>query len=291
MKLNINKKSAIIFSLIIGMSVFCFAKPGPGEDDIFSHQKVEKDDFLEIKAEPKKADLKKGVNKNLEEVKGRKKEALEKKDALQKKAVNDKKKALEELEARKKDIKKPAAKKETQKKSEKKTGKKAEKTTEKITETETVDVQTEEAELEKKISIREKFLNFCMSLKGTKYVWGGKTPSPGLDCSGLITYGAKKSTGINLSGNAQNIYDQTEHISLSEAVPGDLVFFKAAGDSRISHVGIYLGKNQGTNDFGNQDLFLNSASAGPRTGVIVSGLDENYWKKTFYGCGRFLDKI
>lgn len=262
---NSRKKAAIIFSILVGITVFGYAKTEPAGDDIFEKQKIEKDDFLEIRKEPKKADLKKGVGRNLEEVKAKKKEALEKKDALQKKALDDKKKALEELEAKKK----PAAKTPA-----KKTPAKEEKTA------------AEEENLDKKVSLREKFVNFCMGLKGTKYVWGGKTPSSGLDCSGLITYGAKKSLGINLTGNAQNIYDETEHISLSEAVPGDLVFFKAAGDSRISHVGIYLGKNQGTNDFGDQNLFLNSASSGPRTGVIVSGMDENYWKKTYYGCGR-----
>lgn len=301
MKTSMKRKLLILF--LMSVTVLSFAKPGPGEDDIFKHQKVEKDDFLEIKVEPKKTDLKKGVNKNLEDVKGRKKEALEKKDALQKKVLDERKKALEELENKKKGPKKPEKKPEVKplpkakpsvkdkpELKKKPAKEKLEEKKEPVQE-EIIDIKTEEATLEKNISIREKFLNFCMGLKGIKYVWGGKTPSPGFDCSGLVSYGAKKSIGVNLTGNAQDIYNQTEHISLSEAVPGDLVFFKAAGDSRISHVGIYLGQNQGSNDFGNQNLFLNSASAGPRTGVIVSGMDENYWKKTYYGCGRFLDKI
>lgn len=277
MKIFRNKKTAVIFSILMGMSVFCFAKPGTAEDDIFKHEKIEKDDFLEIKKEPKKADLKKGVNKNLDDVKAKKKETLDQKNALQKKALDDKKKALEKLEEKKKGKKETPPKKVPALREDSKD--------------QVVALEKEEAALDKNISLREKFLDFCMGLKGTKYTWGGKTPSTGLDCSGLITYGAKKSIGINLTGSAQNIYDETEHIPLSEAVPGDLVFFKAAGDSRITHVGIYLGQNQSSNDFGNQNLFLNSASAGPRTGVIVSGMDENYWKKTYYGCGRFLEKI
>ena len=100
-----------------------------------------------------------------------------------------------------------------------------------------------------------------------------------------------RSLNLDLKGNAQDIYNQTKPVSLSDALPGDLIFFKGDSDTRITHVGIYLGKNPGKNDFGNQNLFLNAASGGPRTGVIVSGLNENYWKKTFYGCTRILDSI
>lgn len=156
---------------------------------------------------------------------------------------------------------------------------------------ENVSVFEAEKNMDIAISQRKKFIDFGMEYKGTSYVWGGKTPVPGFDCSGFVSYAAKKSLGLNLSGNAQNIYDKTVPVSLSEALPGDLIFFKGQSDSRITHVGIYLGKNPGQNDFGKQNLFLNAASGGPRTGVIISGLNENYWKKTFYGCGRILPEV
>ena len=148
-----------------------------------------------------------------------------------------------------------------------------------------------EKRIDSAIAQRQKFIDYSMGLQGTKYVYGGKTPNPGIDCSGLITYSAKQSLDIDLTGNAQMIYDKTTPIPIEEAAPGDLVFFKSSPFSRVSHVGIFLGKNEGKNDFGNQNLFLNAASSGSRTGVIVSGLDENYWKRTYYGCGRFLKSI
>lgn len=151
------------------------------------------------------------------------------------------------------------------------------------------------AEAEQKMSaainLRKKFIDLGMGYKGIEYVWGGKNPRPGFDCSGLVSYTAKQSLGIDIKGNAQDIYNQTSPVSLSDALPGDLIFFKGSADTRITHVGIYLGKNPGENDFGKQNLFLNAASAGPRTGVIISGLNENYWKKTFYGCGRIIPEI
>ena len=138
------------------------------------------------------------------------------------------------------------------------------------------------------IQLRKKFIDCGMEFKGIKYVWGGKTPSPGFDCSGFVTYTAKKSLDLDIKGNAQDIYNQTTPVALEEAQPGDLLFFKGDTDTRVTHVGIYLGKNPEGNDFGKQNLFLNAASAGPRTGIVISGLNENYWKKTYYGCGRLL---
>lgn len=148
-----------------------------------------------------------------------------------------------------------------------------------------------EQKMDAAINLRKKFIDLGMGYKGIEYVWGGKTPRPGFDCSGLVSYTAKQSLGIDIKGNAQDIYNHTSPVSLGDALPGDLIFFKGPADTRITHVGIYLGKNPGENDFGKQNLFLNAASAGPRTGVIISGLNENYWKKTFYGCGRIIPEI
>lgn len=149
----------------------------------------------------------------------------------------------------------------------------------------------EEQKMDFSIQLRKKFIDCGMEFKGIKYVWGGKTPSPGFDCSGFVTYTAKKSLDLDIKGNAQDIYNQTTPVALEEAQPGDLIFFKGDTDTRVTHVGIYLGKNPEGNDFGKQNLFLNAASAGPRTGIVISGLNENYWKKTYYSCGRLLPSI
>lgn len=156
---------------------------------------------------------------------------------------------------------------------------------------ENLTIEEAEQKMSAAINLRKKFIDLGMGYKGIEYVWGGKNPRPGFDCSGLVSYTAKQSLGIDIKGNAQDIYNQTSPVSLGDALPGDLIFFKGSADTRITHVGIYLGKNPGENDFGKQNLFLNAASAGPRTGVIISGLNENYWKKTFYGCGRIIPEI
>lgn len=136
---------------------------------------------------------------------------------------------------------------------------------------------------------RKEFIEYALSLKGTPYVYGGKTPRPGIDCSGFVAFAARKAITVNFTGSAANMFRASKKIDSSEAEPGDLVFFSDDG-SRISHVGIYLGRNGLRSVMHEGDrLFVHSASDGPETGVIVSSLDTtNYWSKHYVGIHSFL---
>ncbi|WP_366920439.1 NlpC/P60 family protein, partial [Streptococcus pneumoniae] len=61
----------------------------------------------------------------------------------------------------------------------------------------------------------------ALKYEGWRYVYGGASPTTSFDCSGLTqwTYGK---AGINLPRTAQQQYDVTQHIPLSEAQAGDL---------------------------------------------------------------------
>ena len=112
----------------------------------------------------------------------------------------------------------------------------------------------------------------ALKYEGWRYVYGGASPTTSFDCSGLTqwTYGK---AGINLPRTAQQQYDVTQHIPLSEAQAGDLVFFHSTynAGSYITHVGIYLGNNR---------MF----HAGDPIGY--ADLTSSYWQQHLASAGR-----
>ena len=93
----------------------------------------------------------------------------------------------------------------------------------------------------------QKFAN--MMAEATKYlrypyVWGGSSPETSFDCSGFVCW------VINHSGNGWNVGRTTADglcsmlpkVPLSEAKPGDIIFFQGTYDTAgASHVGIIVG--------------------------------------------------
>lgn len=122
---------------------------------------------------------------------------------------------------------------------------------------------------------REELILAAKNYLGTPYRYGGASKA-GIDCSGLVYMAALDSGLAALPRTARGMYNKVKRISDSERQAGDLVFFSAYG--LISHVGIYLGDGK----------FIHSASDGPSTGVIISNLSENYWKRHYFSSGRFI---
>lgn len=74
-------------------------------------------------------------------------------------------------------------------------------------------------------------IDLARSFVGTKYTWGGSTPSTGFDCSGLLHY-AFKQNGIDLPRSTVDIFKfGTEVPSLSEAQVGDIICTPGQGSS------------------------------------------------------------
>lgn len=93
---------------------------------------------------------------------------------------------------------------------------------------------------------------------GKIYQWGATGPNE-FDCSGLVMYTLKKDYGIDYPHFSGAQYSVSEHISRSEAKPGDLVFWGVGGGE---HVGVYAGGDKyysaygpnGTHGIGMQPL-------------------------------------
>ena len=107
---------------------------------------------------------------------------------------------------------------------------------------------------------------------GTPYVWGGSTPETGFDCSGYVCW-VYNQNGYNVGRTTANgLWNKSQHISETEAKPGDLVFFEGTYDTPgKSHVGIYLGNGK-------------MVSAGDP--IKYADIHSSYWQKYLSGFGR-----
>ncbi len=122
----------------------------------------------------------------------------------------------------------------------------------------------------------QKIFQEALKYQGWKYVFGGSNPNTSFDCSGLVQWCYGKA-GIKLPRTAQMQYDATQHIPLSQAKAGDLVFFHSTYNSGtyVTHVGIYAGNNR-------------MYHAGNPIGY--ADLTGSYWQKHLIGAGRVKTK-
>jgi cell wall-associated NlpC family hydrolase len=77
---------------------------------------------------------------------------------------------------------------------------------------------------------------------GKPYVWAAAGPNS-FDCSGLVQY-VYAQLGISLAHYTVSQWDETAHVPLADAQPGNLVFYQDPGTGFIYHVGIYIGHGE-----------------------------------------------
>lgn len=107
---------------------------------------------------------------------------------------------------------------------------------------------------------------------GTPYKYGGESRK-GTDCSGLTMVVYRDVAGIKIPRNSGKQQEFCSRISRKSLSPGDLVFFSSSRKGSVSHVGIYAGSGK----------FIHASSS---RGVIISSLDEDYYRRHFHSAGR-----
>lgn len=117
---------------------------------------------------------------------------------------------------------------------------------------------------------------FALGLIGTGYRYGGKNPSAGLDCSGMVQHIFEQALGIKVSGSAADIARRGREIERAQLRPGDLVFFNTRNRS-FSHVGIYIGDGR----------FVHAPSENGR--VRTESLSSTYFSTRFEAARSLLD--
>ena len=112
---------------------------------------------------------------------------------------------------------------------------------------------------------------FASKYAGVRYVAGGRSPSTGWDCAGFTQWVAKQ-YGISIPDVSwQQIKTGTAVDGLSNAKPGDLLFFHEPGGHHhdpsplgVNHVAIYLGDGKMVE------------AANPRAGTRISPVDTQH---------------
>lgn len=123
-----------------------------------------------------------------------------------------------------------------------------------------------------------KIVKHAKAFQGTKYKFGG-TDKRGMDCSGLV-YTAFQKEQIALPRVSRDMAKKGIRIKLKDADEGDLLFFQTNKNKRvINHVGLVVTNEKGT------VRFIHSTSS---KGVIISSLEENYWKNAFVEVRRII---
>lgn len=116
--------------------------------------------------------------------------------------------------------------------------------------------------------------SYAVQFVGSRYRWGGASPSRGFDCSGLTSY-VYAQYGVSLPHSAAAQFSTRYGASvgsMDNLAPGDLMFFVNTGGRRgISHVALYIGGGRMVH------------AMTPRYGVQVSSIYSSYWVNHYYG--------
>lgn len=108
---------------------------------------------------------------------------------------------------------------------------------------------------------------------GTPYRSGGHTKR-GTDCSGLTGEIYRKVYRVRLPRSTGEQLAACRKVARRGLKEGDLVFFhNGKSRKKVTHVGIYLKNGK----------FVHASTS---RGVIVSSLDENYWRRCWMRGGR-----
>lgn len=117
----------------------------------------------------------------------------------------------------------------------------------------------------------KRLVNFLDAWYGVPYKYGGADRS-GIDCSHLASKVLQDVYNKRISGTASDLEKMSSHVKEGKLREGDLVFFKI-GSKQVSHVGIYIANHH----------FMHAST---KKGVMISDLEEPYFKKHYYTGGR-----
>jgi lipoprotein Spr len=115
-----------------------------------------------------------------------------------------------------------------------------------------------------------KLVSFLEHWYGAPYRYGGGTRQ-GIDCSAFTAKLMDSVYSVALPRTARTQFTTGPRIKKEQLSQGDLVFFNTTGG--VSHVGVYLANKK----------FVHASTS---SGVIISDLDDAYFKRRYVGAIR-----
>ncbi|MCK1970374.1 bifunctional murein DD-endopeptidase/murein LD-carboxypeptidase [Franconibacter sp. IITDAS19] len=134
--------------------------------------------------------------------------------------------------------------------------------------------QDEFENMVRNLDVKSRLMDQYASWKGVRYRLGGSTKS-GIDCSGFVQRTFREQFGLELPRSTYEQQEMGKSVDRTKLRTGDLVLFRAGSTGR--HVGIYIGNNQ----------FVHASTS---SGVMISSMDEPYWKKRYNEARRVLSR-
>ena len=120
----------------------------------------------------------------------------------------------------------------------------------------------------------EAIIAYARNFLGYRYVYGTNGPNT-FDCSGFVQY-VYKHFGYSISRSSSTQANDGVAVSKSNLQPGDILIFRDTSNSRIGHVGLYIGGGE----------FIHASNS--KTGVIISSLSSASYQKRYVGARRIL---
>ena len=135
--------------------------------------------------------------------------------------------------------------------------------------------QDEFEQMVKNVDIKSRIMDQYADWKGVRYRMGGDTKR-GIDCSAFVQRTFREQFGLDLPRSTSEQQDAGLKVSRNKLRPGDLVLFHSGSTGR--HAGIYLGNN-------------NFVHASTSSGVMISSLNDSYWKNRYREARRVLTNV
>ncbi|MDR2398622.1 MAG: C40 family peptidase [Spirochaetaceae bacterium] len=126
--------------------------------------------------------------------------------------------------------------------------------------------------------LRQAIIETAKQYQGVSYRYGAESPK-GFDCSGFVRYVYRTAAGIELPRTSKTINAAGQSVGITEAKEGDVVVFASQGV--VNHVAILL----------DEDSVIHAVSLGPKTGVIISSLEDRYFGPRIIGARSFLQPL